>query len=352
MAKNLTPEQVTEDIKKGVFKPHIYLTNLCLSFFQESRNFVSTKMFPTVPVALSSARYYEFDKGDLARDNVGKKPEFGQVAPAVFGKRDKYYHCEVDQIITGIDKISSLDYQRSNAPAVIDPRRAKVRFVAEQMKIHMDRKWADKYFNAGSWSHVYTGVSAAPTGNQFYYFDNENSDPVKFFNSLGTAMLLAGLRRPNKICMGVNVFAALQTNASVLERIKYQGSEANPANVTENVLAQLFKVREIVVAESVYNAAPYGAEDDIKFICEPNDLLLCYATDSPSIDEPSAGYTFTWDMLGNGQYTAVSQFEGKEGTHTEFIEGLICTDPEITCADLGVYLKGAVSPDFNPVVIA
>ena len=113
------------------------------------------------------------------------------------------------------------------------------------------------------------------------------------------------------------------------------------------MLAQLFKVSEIVVAESVYNAAPYGAPDDIKFICEPNDLLLCYATDAPSIDEPSAGYTFTWDMLGNGQYTAVSQFEGKESTHTEFIEGLICTDPEITCADLGVYLQGAVSPDFN-----
>jgi len=348
MSNTLTPEKITANIQKGTFKPHIYLTNLCLSYFQEGKNFVSARMFPMVPVALSSARYYEFDKGDLARDNVSRKPEFGHVAPAVFGKREKYYHCEVDQIITGVDNISSLDYQRSGAPGLIDPRRAKVRFVAEQMKIHMDRKWAGKYFNAASWNHVYTGTASTPSGNQFYYFDNENCDPVKFFNSLATKMRLSGLRKPNKICMGVNVFAALQTNASVLERIKYQGSESNPANVTENVLAQLFGVKEIVVAESVYNAAPYGAPDDIKFICPPDDLLLCYATDAPSIDEPSAGYTFTWDMLGNGQYAAVQQYEGEASTHTEFIEGLICTDPQIACADLGVFLSGAVSPTFNP----
>jgi hypothetical protein len=109
-------------------------------------------------------------------------------------------------------------------------------------------------------------------------------------------MLLAGLREPNKICMGVNVFSALQTNSSMLERIKYQGSEANPADVTANVLAQLFKVKEIVVAKSIINKAPIGAADDLQFICDPNALLLTYTTDAPAIDEPSAGYTFTWEM--------------------------------------------------------
>jgi hypothetical protein len=253
----------------------------------------------------------------------------------------------VDQVITGIDQISTLDFQRTNVPPVIDPRRATVRFIAEQMKIHLDRVWAERYFNAASWSNVYTGVAATPTANQFYHFDNANSDPVTFFNTLSNKMLLAGLRKPNKICMGVNVFAALQTNGSILERIKYQGSEANPADVTANVLAQLFKVREIVVAESVINDAPVGAADSIRFICDPNSLLLVYTTDMPSIEEPSAGYTFTWDMLGNGQYTAVQQYEGEAATHTEFIEGLLCTDPEVTCKDLGVFLQQAVSPTFG-----
>jgi len=344
---DLTTEQIAVNIKKAVFKPHIYLTNLCLAYFQNQGGFVATRMFPLVPVPISSARFYEFDRGDLARDNMKRKPEFGHVAPAIFGKRDHYYHCEVDQVITGIDQISTLDFQRTNAPAVIDPRRAKVRFIAEQMLIHQDRVWADLYFNPDSWSHVLKGTGITPGTDEFYFFDNDNSDPVRFFNALSIKMLASGLRRPNKMAMGVNVFAALQTNASILERIKYQGSEANPADVTANVLAQLFKVNEIVVAESIINDSPVGADDNLKFICDPNSLLLTYTTNAPSIEEPSAGYTFVWDMLGNGMYTAVQQYLGDEATHTEFIEGLVCTDPRVTSQDLGVFLQDAVSPDFS-----
>ena len=301
--------EIAAQIQKGVFKPHIYLTNICLAYFQKQEGFVARRVFPIVPVPTSSALYYEFDKGDLARDNMARKPEFGHVAPGIYGKRDKYYHCEVDQVITGVDQISTLDFQRTNAPAVIDPRRSKVRWVAEQMNIHLDRKWANKYFKPESWNTVYEGGAEEDTAQKkFYSFDNENSDPVTFIHKLRTRMLLSGLREPNKMTMGVNVFTALTQNPSILERIKYQGSEANPANVT---------------------------------------ALRTYTTNTPSIDEPSAGYTFTWDMLGNGQYTAVQQYNGEESTHTEFIEGLLCTDPEITSADLGVFLKNAASEDFN-----
>ena len=343
----LTATDVAASIQKGVFKPHIYLTNVCLSYFQNAAGYVARKVFPIVPVPISSAHFYEFDKGDLARDNVVRKPEFGRVSPGIYGKREKFYHCEVDQVITGIDQISTLDFQRTNAPAVIDPRRVKVRWVAEQMNIHLDRVWAGKYFNPASWTHVYTGVNTGTPGDsQFWCFDSANSDPVTFFSRLRNRMILSGLREPNKMVLGANAFVALTNNPSILERIKYQGSEANPANVTENVLAQLFGLDEIVVAKSVYNAAPYGAPDDIRFICDPNDALLTYTTSTPSIDEPSAGYTFTWDMLGNGQYTSVQQYLGEGGTHTEFIEGLLCTGPEITSADLGVFLRGAVSEGY------
>jgi len=343
---NLTPEQVAVNIKKAVFQPHIYLTNLALAYFQNSAGFVATRMFPIVPVALSSSRFYEFDRGDLARDNVARKPEYGHVAPAIYGKRDHFYHCEVYQVITGIDQISTLDFQRAGAPAVIDPRRSKARFIAEQMLIHQDRVWADLYFRPESWNNVMSGTGTAPGADEFYYFDNENSDPVRFFNALSIKMLISGMRRPNKMAMGVNVFAALQTNASILERIKYQGSEANPADVTANVLAQLFKMDEIIVAESIINDAPVGLPEQLRFICDPNSLLLTYTTNAPSIEEPSAGYTFTWDMLGNGMYTAVQQYLGEPPTHTEFIEGLVCTDPQVTSKDLGVFLQNAVSPDF------
>ena len=46
---------------------------------------------------------------------------------------------------------------------------------------------------------------------------------------------------------------------------------------------------------ATHNKAEEGQPDDMDFICESDGALMCYVTDHPQLDEPSAGYTFTWD---------------------------------------------------------
>ena len=74
----------------------------------------------------------------------------------------------------------------------------------------------------------------------------------------------------------------------------------------------------------------------------PQAAILAYATDTPAIDEPSAGYIFTWDMLGDGQYMPTLQYPGENGTHSEFIEGLFAADMKKTADDLAIFLKDCV----------
>ena len=142
--------------------------------------------------------------------------------------------------------------------------------------------------------------------------------------------------------LGYDTFNALKEHPDLLERVKYTGSTANPAKVNEKVLAELFGVEEVKVLDATYNAAEEGQPDDMQFICEPDGALLTYTTPSPRIDEPSAGYIFTWDMLGDGNYMATDVFEGEGGTHSEFMEGLLSTDMKKTCDDLACYMKGCV----------
>lgn len=68
-----------------------------------------------------------------------------------------------------------------------------------------------------------------------------------------------------------------------MERIKYTGTSANPAVVKEQVLAQLFGLREVVVLDSTYNAAGLTENEDMQFICDSKGALLCYATDDLAI---------------------------------------------------------------------
>ena len=149
-------------------------------------------------------------------------------------------------------------------------------------------------------------------------------------------------RMPNRLGLGINVFNALKVHPGILERVKYGGSTANPASVTENVLAQLFGVEKIVVLKSIMNSASMGVDEEMQYIGDPNAFLLAYATNAPSIDEPSAGYIFTWDMLGNGQMLPILNYLGENGTHTEYIEGLMATDMKKTSDDLARFYKAAV----------
>ncbi len=334
---------IQKSIVTGQFKPNIYLTNLSVAQFQAESDFVAKKLFPIVPVSLPSSKYYKFSKADLARINMTEKPKFGKVTPAQWAQEEADYSCKVYQAIYGIDQIAAIPYSRTGAPGVADPKNAKARVAAEQTNLFMDVMFAEKFFKAGIWTQQYAGKTAAPGSNEFWQFDNSNSDPIEFFSGLIREMKREGRRKPNKLGLGANTFTALINNGAIKERVKYGGSTANPAQVNERVIAELLGLEDVVVLESTYNKASQGVAADMDFVCDPDGALLLYTPKAPAIDEPSAGYTFTWDMLGNGQPMAISNYLGEAGTHTEFVEALTGFDMQQVSKDLAIYLTDCTS---------
>lgn len=338
-----TAASIQADIAKGAFRPHTALSNMALAYFQSSANSFAKTMFPICPVTLSSDNYYIFNKEDLLRDNWHRKPAYGKVDPAVLSEHTETYACQVDQMIMGIDQIRQTDLTRRMGPRTADPKQQRTKTMAGQANIHQDRIFANKYFKSGVWKQEFSGVdSTTPTDKQFIKFSNGNSDPVAFVDEKKTNIHEETGRMPNRLALGVNVFHALKKHPAILERVKYGGSTANPASVTLNVLAQLFEVDRVTVPLSIMNKAELGQEADMQYIGDPNAFLLAYATDTPSIEEPSAGYIFTWDMLGNGNIFPVLNYLGESGTHSEFIEGLMAMDMKKTADDLAMFFKDAV----------
>ncbi len=342
MAKR-TAASIQADIAKGVFRPHTALSNMALGYYQSDAKAFAKTIFPICPVSLSSDNYYIFDKEDLLRDNWQRKPAYGKVDPAILSEHTESYVCVVDQMIMGIDNIRQTDLMRRQGPVTMDPRTQRTKTMAGQANIHQDVLFARAFFKPGVWEHEEIGVdSTAPESGKFIKFSNGNSDPVAIVDNRKTVMEQNTGRMPNRMAIGVNVYNTLKQHPAILDRVKYGGSTANPALVTENVLAQLFGVEQLTVQRSIMNQAKQGKKADMQYIGDPNGFLLAYATDHPSIDEPSAGYIFTWDMLGNGNIMPVLSYDGEPGTHATFIEGLMATDMKKTADDLGMYFRDAV----------
>ncbi len=336
---SISSTAIKKSVASGAFQPNTYLTNLSLAAFQSEDDYCATKLFPIVPVAQPSGRYFKFSLEDLARDNVHAKPAFGRVQPALMGISDDAYDCRVEQLIIGVDQLGALPYARAGAPGAADPRVGKVRAAMEQAKLHLDARFAESFFTPDAWGNVYAGVDSAPAGKQFLKFSNSSSDPIETLDSMIMEVRKNGRRKPNKIALGMESFMAIKHNPAVLDRIKYSGQAAHPATVNENVLAQLLGVDSVAVLASSYNRAGEGEDADMNFICDPTGMLICYAPENPGIDEPSAGYTFAWDILGGGQYIAMSQWEGESGTHSEYVEALMALDMKKTSDELAVYLR-------------
>ena len=260
----------------------------------------------------------------------------------VLGHTENTYTCQVDQVIAGVDDIGALDYSRAGAPPSIDPETIKTRAVTEQMLLHRDLEFAGSFFKSGVWLNEFKGVASQPSASQMLKFSDANFDPVHFFDARKREIYLEGRRRPNKLCLGYDAFVALKNHPDILERVKYGGSTPNPAVVTENVLAQLFGLERVSVLYGAYNKAEAGQNDEMEFVCEANGALLCYTTPTPRIDEPTAGYIFTWDMLGNGSWMATDRFDGEPGTHSSYVEGLMACEMKKTCDDLACYMSECV----------
>ena len=342
MAKR-TAAGIQADIAKGAFRPHTALSNVALAYYQSDANSFAKTVFPICPVTLSSDNYYIFDKEDLLRDNWHRKPAYGKVDPAVLSEHTDTYACVVDQMIMGIDQIRQTDLNRRMGPRTADPKQQRTKTMAGQLNIHQDSMFARKFFRKGVWTQEYTGIdSTTPASGQFIKFSNGNSDPVSFVDDKSTEMEEKTGRKPNRLALGVHVFNALKKHPAILERVKYGGSTANPASVTLNVLQQLFGIDRITVQRSIMNKAELGQEAKMEYIGDPNAFLLAYATDAPAIDEPSAGYIFTWDMLGNGNILPVLSYPGENGTHSVLIEDIPAADMKKTADDLAMFFAEAV----------
>ena len=329
---NITPAMINAQIAKGTFRPHTALTNVALSYYQNAANYFAKAIFPICRVSQSSDSYYIFSKEDLLRDGWQRKPSYGKVNPVVLSEHMETYNCKVDQMIMGIDQIRQTDLNRRQAPRVANQRMQRTKAIAEQ-----------DFFRAGVWANEWTGVDdTSVTGNQLIKFSNHNSDPIKFIDERKREIHQNTGRMPNRLALGTEVVDALKLHPAILERVKYGGSTANPANVTENVLAQLFGVEKLVELKSIHNQAKMGADADMNYIGDSKSMLLAYATDNPSLEEPSAGYIFTWDMLGDGQILPILQYQGENGTHSEYIEGLMACDMKKTADDLAVFCAEVV----------
>jgi len=315
------------------------LSNFTNAIIQRETNFVATRMFPNMPVEKQSDRYFTYDRGDWNRDEMTIR------APGTESSGGGYsldstpnYFCDVWAHHKDIP-----DQVRSNADAMLNQDREATDWVMMKALIRKEVAWASKYFVTGVWTTEYAGVSASPAGSEVLQWNASTSTPIEDITNAMTTVGESTGFRPNKMTLGRRVWDKLRNHPEIIDRVKYQGTPNSPAKVSQQAVAALCELDEIVVMDAIYNSAKRGLTNSHAFI-GGKSALLAYVAPAPGIMTPTAGLTFSWTgYLGaqaNGQ--RISKFR-MENLKSDRVEIEIAFTQKLVSADLGAFFRTIVA---------
>lgn len=313
------------------------LTNISVAYLQDASAFIADRVFPIVPVKRQSDVFYTYNKGDFMRDEAQVRGAGTESAGGDYGvEAANPYYCRKHAFHKDVTPEERVNYDEP-----LDADTDATDFVSQKMLIRREMEWASKFFKAGIWSTEVTGTEAGTGDNEVIRWDLPTSNPIQDITNAAVKMASLTGFKPNKLVLSPHAFNALKNHEDILDRIKY----TQRGIVTEDLLATLFGVDEVLVAWSVVNSAAKGSADAVDFIFGKH-ALLCYAAPRPALRKPSAGYVFAWTGLeGSGAYgnRIVRLPMDQLGLGTERIEGEIAFDVQKIAGDLAVFFKDIVS---------
>lgn len=319
-----------------------------ISIMHKNQDYICDRVFPTVPVKKQSDYFYTFRKGAWFRNEAGVRGPGGVAPSGGYPITDTRYNC-IEYAHAHQIPIELLN----NADDALRPLTTGVGYVTDKVILAKEvltstacctaANWTSSYDAEGGWVATTDG-----SGNTFI---------ADVLTAIDTVRKLIG-RKPNIMVMDFGTFKNVKQEFTVLERIKYTGTQGAPADVTSNTLAQLFELDEVLIGTSIYSDAEEvvaGTDFNAVDLWETNagkgSCFLYYRPPSPALEVPSAGYCFNWGERAKGSGGEKPQgglirsvrrwWEDK--TKSWWIEGSECFDVKVTSADAGYLFYDTIS---------
>ena len=306
------------------------LTNISVAFMQSRDEYIADKVFPVVPVAKQSDRYFKYAKGQWFRSDAQKRGVSQETAGTGYTiDNTPNYFCDVWGLHHDID-----DQIRANADAPINLDRDATELVTQQMLIKKEKLWATNFFTTGLWTGSSTATDIVP-GTKW---DATDSTPIGDMRTEINSIHTKTGFWPNTVVLAKDVWAAIQDNADFLDRIAITRDKI----VTPALLASVLEIERVLIAKAVENTAAEGASESMADMFA-DDALICYSESRPSIMKPTAGYTFSWTgLLGAVEGVRIKRFR-REELASDRVEGEMSFDQKLVAADLGAFFNGCLT---------
>ncbi len=314
------------------------LTNVSVAMMQAPSAFIAEQVFPIIPTSKQTDIYYKYPRGYFNKSQMKKRGLSTESHGADYKAETDTFRAELYALHKDID-----DAIRANADSTFKLDAEATLFLTHQARLQKEILFASTFFTTSVWGKDITGVaSGAVAGTSVIQWNDGNSTPIENIRAAKTYVMESTGFKPNTLVIGQAVYDALCDHPDIMARINPGGSSSMPAMVNRAVLAALFEVDRVLVAEAIQNTANEGQTASHSFILGKK-ALLCYVPPSPGLMTPAAGYTFTWNQYEQSALgTSVSRFR-MEQLRSDRIEVNMAYGYELVAAELGYFFTSIVA---------
>ena len=260
----------------------IALTNISVGF--PNTGLVSDQLFPAVPVAKQSNKYYTFGReGWLPEDDVRAPGTEANEIPGMQVSTDTYYANEHAL------QIAVTDEERENVDSPFSPDRDGTELVTS--KIQMGRELAIKSLVTTPANYA-AGMTVTLAGTT-QWSDYVNSNPISDVRVGRRAVNASIFMDPNTIVIPYQVMSALEDHPDFIERIKY----SERAIITPEIIGGMFGFTNVIIPGTGIVTGNPGQAASLGYLWG-KDVLMAYVPARAGLKIPAYAYEFVWGYGG------------------------------------------------------
>lgn len=302
------------------------ITDVSIAYMQDTRNFIGDRLFPSLDVKKQSNKFFTYDKGDTLRVHTQKRAAGTESAGRDYNLASDNYFCDPYALH---EMVTDQDRENADEPLNLDVDAGQILMQDILMKKESDI--LSKAFATGVWSADVTPGTLWSAAGSAPIVDIK-AQILNMVGSTGVSPL------DMTFTASPDLWNILENHEEILDRIKY----VQKGTVTQDLVASLLGIKEVLVPLGVINTAQKGLAATTQFMAKAKSALLTYAPSSPSLKKPSAGYTFKWSGMNAAGSVASYKFYMQE-LRADRIEVEAAWDHKIVSTDCGIFFEDAIA---------
>lgn len=312
------------------------LTNLSVQYAQSAMDYVADRFAPVYGAPNQSDVFFKFTKDYWFRDQMKLRGPGAKAERAGYGVETDSFYCNVWSLAKSID-----DQVRANTDSPLNSDRNAQQFLGQLERIRREKAFATAMLATSVWTTDITGVSGSPSAGQVKQWNDSASTPLEDIAAQKSAVKLLTGVMPNVLAMGQQVWDALKLHPDILALINGGATTVNPALVTQQMVAQVMGLDEIMVSSAVENTAAEGATFAGSYIFGKK-ALLGHRNTMQDIEAVSSAKTFTWKgYCGNDLGIRILKY--RDEPHADIVEMESAFTHKVVAADTGVLFSSLVA---------